>query len=242
MSKRNNSPANSQICKPKKPLSGYIRFTCQNREAFKKKYPDLNNKEIIKLLAKEWNKFSEGEKKKFNDAFEKDKKKYEEEVRSYEDKTHPRQEYDDKRYENKTRHNTPKKPICNYLRFISENREDFKKKNLYSSNNDIIRLLAKEWSKLSDTKKKKFNDAYEKEKKEYEEELRSYGNKDQLDPPKEPLSGYIRFTCENQEAFQKNNPYLNNKEIIKLLAKEWNNLSEDRKNKFKNFIALKNNN
>lgn len=89
MSKRNTSAPKIQPDPPKKPVSGYIRFTCDNREAFKKKNPDLNNKEMIKLLAEEWNKLSEGQKKKFSETYEKEKKKYEEEIKSYENKYGP---------------------------------------------------------------------------------------------------------------------------------------------------------
>lgn len=89
MSKRNTSAPKVQPDPPKKPVSSYLRFTIESREAFKKKNPDLNNKEMIKLLAEEWNKLSSDKKKKFSDAYEKDKKKYEEELKNYENKYGP---------------------------------------------------------------------------------------------------------------------------------------------------------
>ena len=74
---------------PKRPVSGYIRYTVENRDQLKKKNPDTKAKDMFKLMSVEWNKLSEAQQKKYNDAFEKDKVKYEAEKKAYEDKYGP---------------------------------------------------------------------------------------------------------------------------------------------------------
>ncbi len=71
---------------PKRPLNGYFRYSNDQREQFKKKNPELTHKEIMKAMSVEWNKMTEAQQKKYNDAYEKEKVKYEAEKKTYEEK------------------------------------------------------------------------------------------------------------------------------------------------------------
>jgi hypothetical protein len=66
-----------------------MRWTADNREAYKKKNPEMSPKELMSLLGKEWNEQSNTVKKKYEDLFAKDKKRYEEELKVYTDKYGP---------------------------------------------------------------------------------------------------------------------------------------------------------
>ena len=91
MKKSNNKIQSSQTGPqpPKRPLSSYMRWTADNREAYKKKNPEMSPKELMSLLGKEWNEQSNTVKKKYEDLFAKDKKRYEEELKVYTDKYGP---------------------------------------------------------------------------------------------------------------------------------------------------------
>jgi len=51
--------------KPKKPLSGYMKFAQQRRPTLKEEKPDLTFGEVGKTLGAEWKALSEAEKAKY---------------------------------------------------------------------------------------------------------------------------------------------------------------------------------
>lgn len=71
---------------PKRPLNSYMRWQMENREQYLKKNPDLNNKQLLKLISDEWKKTTEQQRKKYVDAYDKDKKKFDEDMMAYEEK------------------------------------------------------------------------------------------------------------------------------------------------------------
>ncbi len=71
---------------PKRPLSAYFFFIQERRESLKKEKPNLDNKELIKAMGEEWNKLSDEEKKPYSKKAEADKKRYQDEIKAYENK------------------------------------------------------------------------------------------------------------------------------------------------------------
>ena len=67
---------------PKKNKSVYICFCVSKREEMRKKYSDMDNKSITRMLAKEWNKIKEDEEKlqPFKDMADEDKDRYNKEM------------------------------------------------------------------------------------------------------------------------------------------------------------------
>eukprot|EP00798_Chlamydomonas_sp_ICE-L_P007605 gene7605-758_t len=61
---------------PKKPLSGYMFFCKDNREAVKEKDPSLKITEIASELGRMWKLLTDEEKKPFQAQAEKDKERY----------------------------------------------------------------------------------------------------------------------------------------------------------------------
>ena len=89
MSKKNKNTSQNGPAPPKRPLSCYLRWTCDNREAVKKKNPGIIQKDLISLLAEEWKKLNPKEKKKYEEIYVNEKAKFEEEMKKYVDKYGP---------------------------------------------------------------------------------------------------------------------------------------------------------
>lgn len=68
---------------PKHPLTGYVRYMNENREALRVKHPTLTAVEITKLIAEEWSSLSDEVKKPFLEAAEVDRERYNREICEY---------------------------------------------------------------------------------------------------------------------------------------------------------------
>jgi hypothetical protein len=70
--------------------------------------------------------------------------------------------------------NAPKGPRGTWLMFSNKNRESYKKNNPTLNNKELTQLMASEWKKLPDSKKKKYIDMANKDKERYEKEKEEY--------------------------------------------------------------------
>lgn len=68
---------------PERPLTGYVRFLNDRREAVRAANPTANFPDVTKLLAIEWSKLSPQEKQKYLDEAEKDRERYTKELEQY---------------------------------------------------------------------------------------------------------------------------------------------------------------
>ena len=68
---------------PKRAISAFFFYNKERRETLKKEQPNLENKQIIATMSKEWNELSEEKKKPYIEKAEADKKRYEEEKKKY---------------------------------------------------------------------------------------------------------------------------------------------------------------
>lgn len=68
---------------PKRPNSSYIIFCGDQREKVKKSNPDMSATEITSKLGELWKALPEKDRKKYADAADKDKSRYEKEMESY---------------------------------------------------------------------------------------------------------------------------------------------------------------
>jgi high mobility group protein B3 len=64
---------------PKRPMSAYLYFCQESREAVKTEFPEMKGKEVTSELGKRWSALSESEKKPYEQKHETDKKRYENE-------------------------------------------------------------------------------------------------------------------------------------------------------------------
>ncbi len=68
---------------PKRALAPYIIFTQARRAGIVKENPQLNHKEIISAMSKEWNALSESDKAPYVKKAEVDKARYQKEKEAY---------------------------------------------------------------------------------------------------------------------------------------------------------------
>lgn len=68
---------------PERPLTGYVRFLNDRREAVRTANPTASFPDVTKLLAIEWSKLSPQEKQKYLDEAEKDRERYSKELEQY---------------------------------------------------------------------------------------------------------------------------------------------------------------
>ncbi|XP_060707577.1 uncharacterized protein LOC132833372 isoform X2 [Hemiscyllium ocellatum] len=68
---------------PRAPTTGYVLFLNEQRAKLKIKHPDLPFTEITKLLGTQWSQLSQEGKQKYIDEAEKDKQRYIEELKAY---------------------------------------------------------------------------------------------------------------------------------------------------------------
>lgn len=80
-SKKRKKPRDSTA--PKHPLTGYVRYLNDRREAVRSSYPNLPFQEITKMLASEWTSLPADKKKSYLDAAEIDRERYTREYNTY---------------------------------------------------------------------------------------------------------------------------------------------------------------
>ncbi|XP_067900312.1 uncharacterized protein [Heterodontus francisci] len=68
---------------PRAPTTGYVLFLNEQRAKLKTEHPDLPFTEITKLLGTQWSQLSQEGKQKYIDEAEKDKRRYIEELKAY---------------------------------------------------------------------------------------------------------------------------------------------------------------
>ena len=71
---------------PKRALSPFLYYTLERRPELKKEKPELSHKELLSEMGVEWNKMNDGDKKKYVQKADEDKKRYEKEKAAYDAK------------------------------------------------------------------------------------------------------------------------------------------------------------
>ncbi|XP_053665152.1 high mobility group protein 20A [Anopheles marshallii] len=70
--------------------------------------------------------------------------------------------------------NAPKHPLTGYVRYMNENREGVRQKNPTLTPIEITKIMAEEWSKLPEDRKKPYLEAAEVDKERYNKEISEY--------------------------------------------------------------------
>ncbi len=155
---------------PKGACSAYIFYTTANREVFKKKNPEVSNKQLTSLMAKSWKSMSEPEKALYNKLAEEDRERYRTEREKF-DIEHP------ERARKKTSANKPTK-VTAYQMFCKEQREKVKEDNPDSDSKEIGTILSDTWEDIKNNEDlyKEFQDLANEENKNFSEKMRKYVN------------------------------------------------------------------
>lgn len=218
----------AQVVVPKRPINAYLMFVKENRSRAAEEYPDLQPKEIMRILNIKWKALSEDQKKPYKDT-------YAEKMKNY----------------NAPLSKLPKKPAGPFGLFLKEKYPEASQPGVRTK--DIMSRLSAEWQSLSETEKSEWVQKREALKQQYNEQVMNFGKeltaeerafleqtqgaqlqklqKEQrrlLGFPKRPMSAFILFSQRNSEDL-KDLPIT---ERTKILGRKWREMFEDEKEKY----------
>lgn len=128
--------------KPKHFKSAYIFYCTQQRPLLKKKKPDASAKDIISILAKQWNELSEKNKAPFETKAKEDRARYDTEMASY------YEEHPDEMPKSKKPKST--KPKNSYQFFYEEAKEELKAEGL--TGKELQAAIVAKWNEVKANK------------------------------------------------------------------------------------------
>lgn len=171
--------------KPKRGKSAYIFFCSDRRPYIKEENPQLNTKEITSILGKQWKSLSNDEKQPFLELAEEDKQRYEKEktewnsskednvtmnythvkkvsyktenVDNSEKKTKKSKKKSKKKKNKKSKKKKSKKK-SGYILYCQEERDVFQEDYPEMNSQEITKMLASSWKKLSKEEQDDYNE------------------------------------------------------------------------------------
>jgi len=170
---------------PKKPLSAYFCFMSDRRPKLKAEQPDLDHKDVLKVMGKEWGQLTDKDKEKFTALALKDKQRYIKQMEDYtpsseEVKKSKRGGKKDKKKTKKVE-GAPKKALTAFFHFQNTRRVSMKEENPKLAQKDLICKMSEEWKAMDDKTKEKYNEMNKKDKERYEVELKEFESKKESD-------------------------------------------------------------
>ena len=129
-------------------------------------------------------------------------------------------------YKKNIRKNLPTKPKSSYNFFVSS----MKGKN-YEKGESFLNMCKREWDKLKNNEKEKFEIEAEKDRIKYESKMKKFQNRI-YDLPKRPKTSFQFYIMDKFDIIKKESPDLNNNIILIDIAKEWNILDNELKQSY----------
>jgi high mobility group protein B1 len=159
--------------KPKGRMTAYAYFVQTCRDEHKKKHPNENVvfAEFSKKCAERWKLMNDKEKQRFQALAEKDKKRYDNEMKDY---VPPKNSKKRKRTKDP---NAPKRALSAFFWFCNDERPKVRAEQPDSSVGDIAKELGKRWGVQTPEQKKKYEQLATKDKARYEKESTAYKKK-----------------------------------------------------------------
>lgn len=111
LTKLGNSLDISKDVPIKKCQSAYVLFGNEQRAVISNKYPGIKVTEVVKMIAKEWQKLTKQQRQKYKDAAKRDKERFSQELAQL-------SKVDDQTL----LYQMPKKPLTAYMFFVRETR------------------------------------------------------------------------------------------------------------------------
>ena len=182
-----------------------------------------------------------GEIKSLNDGHEMWKQLKEEEKEEYLTKSHRcilAYRYKKMIYQKKIKKMYPKKPKNALQIYLKE-----KKGQKPANGEKWLIYWTTVYSGLSEDKKKKYEEKFQKAKEAYEKKMAQFKNK-VFDMPKRPPSGFLMYVSDRMPDLRKEKPKADTSTLLKQIAKEWqenkvsnqgeyNKIAESEKKRFK---------
>ena len=177
--------------KPKRPMSGYLRFCNQARPKITAENPGAKLGDISKLMGAQWRALSDKEKVPFNDAYNQAMVGHKKVMEEYNVKLAalptppltPTKGGNGKKKRKKKDPNAPKRPLNGYFRFQKVVKAKVKSENPEAKITEIAKLIGAQWKTMSDSDKAPFNDAFKKDMVTYNVALEAYKKKKEAENP-----------------------------------------------------------
>mmetsp|Transcript_36263 Transcript_36263/g.94997 ORF Transcript_36263/g.94997 Transcript_36263/m.94997 type:complete len:1311 (+) Transcript_36263:62-3994(+) len=148
--------AEAELKGPKRPLSGYLLYSNENREAAKAAHPEAKITELASILGVQWKKLDEAEKATYNDQAAVLKEAYLKEKAAW-DEAHPVPVVD----------KGPKKPLSAYLLFTLDVRSEVVAANPSMPQKEIMGLMGAKWKTLGEAEKAQYDAKASEAKAQY---------------------------------------------------------------------------
>jgi hypothetical protein len=233
---------------PKNAKSAYIFYCQDERPNIKTENPNLDAKEVLKVLGGKWKEADEETKAKYQKMAEEDKTRYAEEMKNYV----PSDEEDEKKSRKprtKKPKNAPKNAKSAYIFYCQDERPNIKTENPNLDAKEVLKILGGKWKETDEETKAKYQKMAEEDKIRYAEEMKTYVPSDEEEnkprkqrvkkdknAPKNVRSAYMFYCEKNRDVIKKKNPELKGKEITAKLSEEWKKIKDT--DKAKKYIKM----
>lgn len=205
---------------PKRPLSGYFRYS-QSIRAEVQERTGLNGIKVTPYLTQAWNELSDAEKAKYNNQAAKEMKKWKKKFEAYK-KTKKYAEFQAKKKAKKLRNrkpkdkNAPKRPMSAYILFANDVREDVREElGENASFGQIGSKISSIWNSMDEEEKECYQLAAEKAKEKYQKTLAKYKKSRKFAQYQAELAEFKKMLKEERKAAKQADKKASTKKIIK---------------------------
>src|SRR6056300_569338 len=228
---------NDFVAPPAKPKSAYMFYTGSGaRTAVREANPDLTFGEVTKVVAANWNAMSDEKKAVWNRMAEDDKARYQREMDAYEEASlleeteTPKEKKMTKKKAKDPNAPAGPKTAWNFFYSSSGACATVREANPDLTHREVTKIVAADWKAMSDEKKTVWNRMAADEEARYQREMDAHKNNDFVAPPAKPKSAYMFYTGSGaRTAVREANPDLTFGEVTKVVAADWNAMSDENK-------------
>ena len=195
---------------PKRPLSGYMRYTGTIRAEVEAE-TGLNGIKVTPHLAARWNALSDNEKAKFNEPASKDMAKWSKKMAAYK-KTSLYKKFQEAKKAKKNKlkkpkdKNKPKKAMTAYMLFANENRAKVQAELGTKDFGPVGKKISEMWANVDESAKAKYDAKAAKAKAKYEKDFAKYKTTKKYEAYQALVAEWKKQVKENKKALKEQAP------------------------------------
>eukprot|EP01129_Flabellula_baltica_P010045 TRINITY_DN419_c0_g1_i1.p1 TRINITY_DN419_c0_g1~~TRINITY_DN419_c0_g1_i1.p1 ORF type:complete len:476 (+),score=113.44 TRINITY_DN419_c0_g1_i1:79-1506(+) len=222
---------------PSRAKNAYVCYTIQRLSQCRLENPNLDSKEIMSLMGKEWREMDDADKEPYRKLAKEDSIRYKTEMKEYEGrssdssdsevKTRPRRGYTKTGRKKKSSH-APKRAKNAYVFYSIERHPVCKREHPELDSKAVMSLMGKEWREMDEADKEPYKKLANQDKERYDKEMLNYNPGDSSDSPQERKNGpkrgksaFMFYKTEKMPELKKAHPQLKYKELLAMIGSEW---------------------
>jgi len=161
--------------KPKRGMSAFFLYSNANRARIKAHNPEAKFGDIARLLTAEFKSLPDRQAQKWHKLAEKDKLRYQNEMKHYVPPEEDSSDDDDgKRRKKKKDPNAPKRSMSAFFHFSNANRNRIKAHNPEAKFGDIAKIISTHFKALPTEERAYWDNKAAEDKARYQQQLQSY--------------------------------------------------------------------